>query len=82
MKTPPAKDRTPRSGSSRLDPDRINLDHPRDVRYWTQELAVEEETLREAVEAVGPVVEQVRFHLALRQAMQVGRRPPRRIVPG
>jgi hypothetical protein len=58
----------------------IDLEDRRSVRYWTEELQVEEETLRDAVEAVGPAVERVRFHLSLRMAMQAGR-PARRITP-
>jgi hypothetical protein len=61
---------------------RINLDDRADVRYWMHELQVEEETLRDAVEAVGPAVEKVRFHIALGLAMHAGRSSGRRATPG
>ena len=46
------------------DRDRINLNEDYEVRYWTRELGVSAERLREAVEAVGSSADAVRRHLA------------------
>jgi hypothetical protein len=43
---------------------RINVDQDREVRYWTRELGVSEEELKEAVRQVGTQVDSVRQHLA------------------
>jgi len=45
------------------DRDRINLNEDYEVRYWTRELGVSAERLREAVEAVGSSADAVRRHL-------------------
>jgi hypothetical protein len=45
---------------------RINLNEERDVRYWTYVLGVSRETLLEAVEAVGVMVNDVRVFLGKR----------------
>jgi hypothetical protein len=45
------------------DRDRINLNEDYEVSYWTSELGVSAERLREAVEAVGSSAEAVRRHL-------------------
>ncbi len=42
---------------------RINVNEDHELRYWTKELGVSEERLREAVKAVGVSVEAVREHL-------------------
>lgn len=42
---------------------RINVNEDHEVRYWTKELGVSEEQLREAVKAVGVSVEAVKEHL-------------------
>ena len=45
------------------DRDRINLNEDYEVRYWTSELGISAEQLREAVEAAGPSADAVRRHL-------------------
>jgi hypothetical protein len=42
---------------------RINANDPREVRFWTDELGVDERTLKTAVEQVGPWAEVIRRHL-------------------
>jgi len=42
---------------------RINVNEDHELRYWTKELGVSEERLREAVKAVGVSVEAVKEHL-------------------
>ncbi|WP_447988277.1 DUF3606 domain-containing protein [Achromobacter spanius] len=42
---------------------RINVNEDHELRYWTKELGVSEERLKEAVKAVGVSVESVREHL-------------------
>lgn len=49
------------------DRDRISLSEDYEVRYWTQALGVSADDLRAAVDAVGPVAEDVRNHLAQRR---------------
>ena len=49
--------------SAPQDAARINADDPREVRYWTTELGVDERTLRAAVEQVGPWAAVIRQHL-------------------
>lgn len=49
------------------DPDRISLSEDYEVRYWTQALGVSADDLRAAVDAVGPMAEDVRNHLAQRR---------------
>jgi len=41
------------------DRDRINIQEPHEVEYWTNRLGVSEDELRDAVERVGPMVEDV-----------------------
>jgi len=45
---------------------RINVNEPHEVRYWTQELGLTEDQLRQAVQAVGVMAENVRIHLGKR----------------
>ena len=45
------------------DRDRINLNEDYEVQYWTKELGVTVDQLRDAVKAVGPAAEAVRRHL-------------------
>lgn len=45
------------------DRDRINMNQDHEVRYWTKELAVTEDELRQAVAAVGNQAKAVRQHL-------------------
>lgn len=47
----------------REDAGRINANDPREIRYWTDELGVDERTLRAAVEQVGPFAAVIRRHL-------------------
>ncbi|MFF7060805.1 DUF3606 domain-containing protein [Achromobacter sp. AGC78] len=42
---------------------RINVNEDHELRYWTKELGVSEERLKEAVKAVGVSVGSVREHL-------------------
>ncbi|MDH0734836.1 DUF3606 domain-containing protein [Achromobacter spanius] len=42
---------------------RINVHEDHELRYWTKELGVSEERLKEAVMAVGVAVEAVKEHL-------------------
>jgi hypothetical protein len=46
--------------SAKRDDQRINIIQDFEVRYWTAQLKVSEETLRKGVEAVGPMVNDVR----------------------
>jgi hypothetical protein len=60
-KEKPMADNTQRTGSP--DSKRINLEQDYEVRYWSKELGVTPERLREAVKAAGTSVEAVRKHL-------------------
>lgn len=42
---------------------RINLNEDHELRYWTKELEVSEQRLKEAVNAAGVSVEAVKKHL-------------------
>ncbi len=42
---------------------RIDVQNPRELRYWCEQLRASEEELRRAVDQVGPQVEKVREHL-------------------
>ena len=46
------------------DEERIDLDNEQDVRFWMSELEVSNETLRDAVNAVGARAHDVRAHVA------------------
>ena len=48
---------------SKPDRDRINVQQDHEVRYWTKELGVSEEELRQAVARVGDKAQAVRQHL-------------------
>ncbi|WP_375169657.1 DUF3606 domain-containing protein [Marinobacter sp.] len=53
------------------DPKKININQSWEVTYWCKALGVSEKELREAVEAVGPLVADVKAHIAvLRQRRQ------------
>ena len=54
-------DDTQKRGSG--DRNRINLNQEHEVRYWTKELGVDEQTLKSTVQRVGPMVEDVRSAL-------------------
>jgi len=45
------------------DRSRINVNEPWELRYWTNELGVDEERLRKTVQKVGPSAEAVRKEL-------------------
>ena len=45
------------------DPKKININQAWEVQYWCKVLGVTEDELREAVEAVGPMVEDVKAYL-------------------
>lgn len=55
-----ADDLTNRGAADRS---RINVNEEHELRYWTQELGVNAEQLREAVKAVGTSAKAVREHL-------------------
>ena len=42
---------------------RINVNEDHELRYWTKQLGVSEQQLKEAVKAVGVSVEAVKQHL-------------------
>ncbi|CAB3894237.1 DUF3606 domain-containing protein [Achromobacter mucicolens] len=46
------------------DRSRINVNEAHELRYWTKELNVSEDQLREAVQTVGVSAAAVRSHLA------------------
>lgn len=48
------------------DRSRINVNEKWELDYWTRELGVSEEQLREAVSAAGPAVSKVKEHLGRR----------------
>jgi Protein of unknown function (DUF3606) len=45
------------------DRSRINVNEPWELRYWTKELGLSEDELREAVKAAGTSASAVRQHL-------------------
>ncbi|QGZ39948.1 uncharacterized protein DUF3606 [Pseudoduganella flava] len=45
------------------DRSRINVNEPWELRYWTKELGLSEDELRQAVKEAGPSVEAVRQHV-------------------
>lgn len=46
-----------------VDPDRIDLQDPQSLTEWAKKLDATPEQLREAVQAVGPLVADVEMHL-------------------
>ena len=54
------------SKKGRPDRDRINIHEAYELRYWSDKLGVSPEQIQSAVAKVGPKVEDVRDHLALR----------------
>jgi hypothetical protein len=54
----------------------IDFDRPANIRYWTEELDVDENTLRELVAEVGPKVDDIVAHLVSRQSGGEHPRPP------
>ena len=45
------------------DRNRINVNQEHELRYWTKELGVDEETLKATVQRVGPMADDVRSAL-------------------
>ena len=45
------------------DPNKINVNQSWEISYWTDELGVSEQKLRDAVAAVGPLVKDVKKYL-------------------
>jgi hypothetical protein len=45
------------------DPTKINKNQDWEIKYWTQELGVSEPKLRSAIQAVGPLVKNVKQYL-------------------
>ncbi|NID06023.1 DUF3606 domain-containing protein [Luteibacter jiangsuensis] len=52
-----------KSNRGQADRDRINVNEDYEVRYWTKEFGISEDTLRDAVKRVGPMVDDVRAEL-------------------
>jgi hypothetical protein len=50
--------------TGRQDDERINVEQEHELNHWAEKLGVEREQLRKAVQAVGPMVKDVRRHLA------------------
>ena len=48
------------------DPQRINVNEPREVRYCTKKFGVSEAQLKQAVKSVGPMVMKVKIYLGVR----------------
>jgi hypothetical protein len=46
------------------DDQRINIEQDHELNYWSKELGVSREELRNAVKRAGPVVRDVRQHLS------------------
>jgi hypothetical protein len=67
------EDRRKRGG---LDRNRVNLGQPHEVRYWMDELGVDEGTLREAVARVGTRADTVRAHLEALRSRRTRRPTP------
>ena len=51
------------------DRSRISLSQDFEVRYWSQRFGIDEQALREAVEDVGPSVQDVEQYLANREGL-------------
>ena len=49
--------------TGRQDDARINVNQDHEVSYWSQELGISPNELRQAVETAGPMVKDVRQHL-------------------
>ena len=45
------------------DSKRVNVNEPHEVKYWTKQLGVSEQQLKQAVQAAGTSAEAVRKHL-------------------
>ena len=49
------------------DAQRVNVQQPHELRYWTEKFGVSADALREAVQQVGPMVEDVADYLSAEQ---------------
>jgi hypothetical protein len=49
--------------TGRQDDQRINVEQDHELSYWSKELGVSREQLRQAVQQAGPLVKDVRQHL-------------------
>ena len=49
--------------TGRHDDERINVDQDHEAGYWAEKFDVSREQLRQAVQAAGPMVKDVRRHL-------------------
>ena len=47
------------------DPKKINVNQSWEIKYWTDKLGVSEQQLRKAVQAVGPLVADVKRYLGV-----------------
>ena len=62
---------------------RINVHQSHEVRYWTQSLGVSEERLKDVVQKVGPMVDDVQQELGKeRTGGDPGARDPRKAESG
>jgi uncharacterized protein DUF3606 len=52
-----------KSNTGSPDRDRINMNEDYEVQYWTKELGITADQLRDAIKAVGPTADAVRSHL-------------------
>jgi hypothetical protein len=50
------------------DRDRINVNQPHELRYWSQKLGVTEDELRKAVEQVDPMADTVEQRLRKKES--------------
>jgi hypothetical protein len=51
------------SKTGKQDDQRINVEQDHELNYWSKELGVSREQLRQAVQQAGPFVKNVRQHL-------------------
>ena len=49
--------------TGKQDDERINVDQEHELSYWSEELGVSRDQLRQAVQAAGPMVKDVQRHL-------------------
>ncbi len=65
-----------------IDRERINLNQPYEVRYWTRALDIDEQLLRDTVGQFGNRVKDVREAIEQLHAMRrAGPRPAKRALP-
>jgi len=56
-----------------VDPSRIDVARPDELKHWSDELDVGKESIRIAVAKVGPMVDDVREYLARQKALRSSR---------